>query len=201
MHKPTNAQEEEHFIAFLVEGLTTLNANTPTYINKGGCGYFAKLLSEQLTQHGIEHQILAIFPTLDNDQEKEWFSNFKKFLAGNASNLRKALPEHIVVQIGELCFDATGTTEASVLAAGDRVYPITMEQLNAMLAKGDDWNPIFDKDLLPDIKERLEKMFNSYDNFHHGSFGKFPTRLEASKNTIRAMERNNPLAGLASIFG
>lgn len=159
-----------HFAAFLQEGLNWINAWTPTEINEGGCGVFANLLSEKLTEYKIEHKILALY--FGNEKESHvGKENLKAFIQNNSEkNLKKAGEDHVVLYLveSELYVDSMGIRNPTVILSDERIE-ISKDTLVKLCEKGD-WNPTFDRECIPSIKEKLNEMFEHMDTFDSGCF-------------------------------
>lgn len=163
-----------NFAGLLAEGLAYVDSWTPTFINEGGCGVFAQLLSKELTDHGIEHKIYALFYK-GNDPSYE--SNLKKFLeTGKVVDKDGTGANHICILVdGSLYVDSTGIINKEVAMATDKIE-MTFDQLNGLVEKGG-WNPTFDKGCIPLIREHIQEIFKHLDDFHTGMF-KFPAEDE-----------------------
>lgn len=163
-----------NFAGLLAEGLAYVDSWTPTLINEGGCGVFAQLLSKELTDHGIEHKIYALFYE-GNDPSYE--SNFKKFLeTGKVVDKDGTGANHICILVdGTLYVDSTGIINKEVAVAMDKIE-MTLDQLDGLVEKGG-WNPTFDKECISFIREHIQEIFKHLDDFHIGMF-KFPSRDE-----------------------
>ena len=173
------------FAAFIYEGMNYVDAVTPTRINSGGCGVFAKLLSEELTEHGIPHKIVAIF-LKGSEPWKRSLENFLK--TGNADD--QTCASHILVSIADTIYvDANGIANGGVLVAKSTIE-LTKAQLDDLVEKGS-WNPIFDKSCTPQIKEKLDMVFDHLNDFHPGIFQYPKDGVRLTPNTIRELKKES----------
>lgn len=183
-----------HFAAFIQEGLSWIDAWTPTEINSGGCGVFAGLLSDKLTELNIEHKILVLYFHKDNDVGRK---NFKEYLNSNSEkNLKKAGEDHIVLYLTELelYVDSMGIRNPLCINVEER-FEISKEQLQSLIDKGG-WNDTFDKECIPFIKDKLDEMFQHMDTFDSGCF-KYPNKEKGIKYTPWTVKhRHHSLADL-----
>jgi hypothetical protein len=160
-----------HFAAFMQEGLTWIDTWTPTEINNGGCGVFAGLLSDKLTELNIEHKILVLY---FHDKPDAGRKNFKEYMSNHSEkNLKKAGEDHIVLYITELelYVDSQGIRNPMCLSVDERVE-ISRDVLQKLIDEGN-WNDTFDRGCIPFISTKLDEMFKHIDTFDSGCF-KYP---------------------------
>lgn len=195
-------------IEFLTDALPFVNASTPTEVNCGGCGIFAQLLSDKLTEAGIDHTINVLVyglpPQLEDDADaKREYStcnkNLHELLNGNTEYLDKTGVDHIVICIdGTIYIDSTGIAMLAATQVASEINPISREQLDLLVEKGK-WNPTFDRDCTDIMKYMLDEVFNKYDEYHAGMF-KFPKNIEYTEHTKKWLRKQNPLGALADLF-
>lgn len=191
MFQPTNQPETFKFVAFLEEGLNYVNAWTPTEINSGGCGIFAKLLSDELEILGIPHRHMAVTYT---EEEKHRIKNS----GAPMSEVQKAFEYpycHHLIEIDELLFDSNGIVNLQTMSAP--LVEIPKSKLVEMLSLKI-WNETYDHACDKIIKEKLDEVFSHYSDFHHGIF-KFPKQGEVQM-TRHTMSHQDPFAQLARMF-
>lgn len=124
--------------------LIEINMKLPTRVEAGGQGVFVKLLSECLTKMAIEHKILYF---CDKEQPLEI--------------------KHIVVRVdNNLFLGSKGAQCGPLYAYKDLVTrEVTFEELKTAVNDPDEWSPVFDRSLIPD----MEKMFDNIP-FEFGYF-------------------------------
>lgn len=163
---------EQKFAVFMEEALPYIDMYTPTIINEGGCGQFAKLLSEKLTEFNVSHTIYAVFlkDTKGIKEVKDGRKNLINFLKNkDEESLKNTGEDHIVVRVGDLYLDSKGIVNITICYQSRELIEISYENLCLLDEKGK-WNETFDKDCIPFIKEKLDYVFSQYDNFHQGMF-------------------------------
>lgn len=190
-----------NFVALLSEGLPYVDAWTPTKMNHGGCGVFAKLLAEELSRIGVEYKIYCLYyrepgeyPESDTGEV-----NLKDYLQ-NGHNLKKAGTDHVVLLINDTLYvDSTGVVNAQVMLCAEKIQ-ITKEQLDALVESGK-WNPTFDRTTIPTIAKYLDEVFSHLEDFHSGMF-KYPKQgeVEFTKHTQKYLNPFGDMSALASLF-
>lgn len=181
-----------HFAAFLQEALNYVNASTPTEINSGGCGVFAKLLSEHLSTLGIECQIYALYSSEDDDILEERLMNF----ISTGNDVSDCEEGHIVVKVDELYLDSTGIINDQINFYRSKVL-ITKEQLDDLVDHGR-WNPVFDRDVTPLINKKLDEVFDKTEEFVSGMFHP-PLDINLTDKTVNQMKRQH-ISSLQALF-
>lgn len=151
------------FAALLSEGLKYVDSWTPTEINMGGCGIFAKELSDRLTKAEIPHKIVA----LAYDEGDESMANLKNYVTTNKGELTGV--NHIVVLVADCLYvDSTGIVNIAVLRAFERLE-ISRKVLDQMLLSKE-WGQAFDRTCIPLIETKLDEVFTHLVDFHIGMF-------------------------------
>jgi len=177
----------------LEEGLSYVDAWTPTEINMGGCGIFAQLLAEELDKCSIPYKIYAIYFNKGDDNLKS-IEAINKCNNGEEVSLKKRGAEHVVLNIkDEIWIDSTGICNAEVLQSIDKLE-LSKQVLDKLVIEGQ-WNPTFDKDCIPEIKSKLDEVFVHLKDFHSGIF-KFPT-----KGDVKWTEHTKEYQAISNIFG
>lgn len=180
------------FPIFLEEGLTSFDSAIPTEINAGGCGYFAQMLSEELAKFAIPFKI---FCCSDDVDEKEMQSYLNDMTIKN-NNI-----DHIIVCVNNIVYcDSTGIVNIQFLKFNYKVE-ISKETLDEMLRIGetkDTWNPIFDRDCLPQMHTKLDEVFSHLADFHPGMF-QYVSDIRLTEKTIENKRKRMPF-GMSSIF-
>jgi len=183
----TNPQETVKFITLLNEGLQWLDAWTPTIINNGGCGVFSAMLSDKLSENGIEHEIVTVYFSKDDDDY----------------HVPELMGDHIVIRtLNNLYFDNTGLT-SYVPIKKKREKILTRTELEALIRTSDLWRRVFDRDCIPEMKDRLDTVFDNWENFKPGYFA-FPEtgQIVLTEKTQAEKNRENPFARiLESMMG
>lgn len=184
----------KNFAAFICEALTCVNTWTHTQISSGGCGVFAAILSDKLTELGIKHKISVLYWN-NKEGQTEGRDNFKEFIkTHDKKNLKKAGEDHVVIYIEdeELYVDPEGIINPFVLRVDERIE-IDRETLQELVDNGD-WNPVFDRDCIPEMKERMDYVFSKMNNFETGCFD-IPKegQIKFSKKTMREKRKQGSL--------
>ena len=189
-------------IAFLIEGLSYVDASTPTSINCGGCGVFAMLLHNKLAELNIEHKIQAVYfrDRKGNPDDDEGLKNLTEYLNnGSSENLVKAGEDHIVIQIGNLYFDSTGVVNREMLSTY-KLIELTPDVLQELIDKSQNWNPEFDRDTTPIIKELMDEAFSKMSSYVPGTF-KIPLSIRVTDKTVAVRKaRMSPMRALSALF-
>lgn len=199
----TITNEQTKFAGFIEEGMNYVNAWCKTEINEGGCGYFAQILSEKLTEKGIDHKVVALwYPSHKtgkmSSQDKESEVNLKEFVS-NGTRRTNLGADHILVKVGDIYIDSTGIMNIAVMAATDKME-LTDEQVGKILDVVS-WNPIFDKECVPHMKQLMNEVWEKYDTFTSGCF-KYPKWQEVrfTQYTIDMRNEGEMREHLNSIF-
>lgn len=117
-----------------------IRANFQLYnnINNGGCGYFAKILSEYLISKNIKCKIVFF----DNQKRKEKKKLLKEKKEKLSFDDKVCLSSnHILIQIGTTLIDAKGIYSIKNYYTNGTY---TNEELNYVLKKGI-WNSCYDR--------------------------------------------------------
>lgn len=127
--------------------LIEMNMRIPTKIEEGGQGVFVKLLSECLTKMGIEHKLYYF---CDKDQPLEI--------------------KHIVARVANNLFlGARGAHHGPLFAYKDLVHrEVTFEELKMDADNPEEWSPVFDRSLIPDIEKQFENIPFEYGDYLAG---------------------------------
>jgi len=189
-------------IVFMIEGLSYVDASTPTSINCGGCGVFAMLLHKKLAELNIQHKIQAVyFKTREGEPPSdEGLENLTEYMQnGSESNLVKAGEDHIVIQIGNLYFDSTGLVNRQMLSTY-KMIELSPEVLQALIDKSQNWNPEFDRDTIPTIKKLLDEAFSKMSTYVPGTF-KIPSSIRVTAKTAAVRKASmSPMRALSALF-
>ena len=192
----------KHFTAFLAEALSYVNAWTPTEIDLGGCGVFASILSDKLTELNIEHKIYALYYYKDSKTDDSHIgrTNFRHYLKEHDDkSLKKAGEDHIIIYLTEeeLYIDDRGIINPLAFAVDEKIE-ISRETLQALIDKGD-WNPIFDRDCIPFIKEKIDFVFKNNIDYESGTF-EFPkpNSIKYTEKTIKNKRKQGSMESLLS---
>ena len=148
------------FDLFLIESLQYVDAITPTFINGGGCGRFAQLLSEILKdKFGLETQsFMCILDDNFNWEDSENIRELDKVL--QLKDYNKIPIEHVVLKMSNgLILDSEGYA-AKKLAVADKIMEMSKESFGDLMLVYENWSDIFDKNCLDSIKNNLNKCFN-----------------------------------------
>jgi hypothetical protein len=178
--KLTNAQEALQFVAFIEEALPYVDMITPTTINQGGCGIFAKLLFKELKGLDLDPKVIALFgPKIDISSE-ELENSFVEFLHSNRAYPSTGV-QHMCVKVDDLYIDSRGIINEIILAKFSDRYEITEVQLDELLSSAG-WNDAFDKSCAPKIEENLDRVFAQLREFKSGIF-EIPDEIEYTEHT------------------
>ncbi len=146
----------QSIINHLSTSLPELNDSINTPINCGGCGIFAKLLSDKLDELNIPHTIESIF-IYGNPYE----ATLKECINGNEEDIYSAVPSHILIKINGEYIDSEGIVNHKVKDCEPVETPYDL--LNKLIDKGC-WNPTFNRKAVPLISEKLDSIFNNLNN-------------------------------------
>lgn len=193
----TNEQTETaKFAAFITEGMRYVDAWCATQVNEGGCGFFAKILSDKFKELNIKHEVVCIWflenPTDKHEKEgeKREFDSVKDYLKNGTVSSNHLGAHHVLIRVGELYIDSTGIANWDFLMAEDSIV-ITDENLEKLdnICR---WNPIFDKNCVPKMKNLMDEVFRIWEVFKSGCF-KYPgyEEVKFTDYTIKEMERKD----------
>lgn len=181
-----------NFAAFMIEGLQSVDAFTPTIINKGGCGVFAAMLYDELKKCNVESEIVLLYPKHE-EKGHELLENTVKWLNGETI---KKLPHggwpvgcmHAVVRVGALCYDCDGVFN---IMHCYETNIVSREDLQKLDDNPDAWNDVFDRDCIPDMQRRLDAVFQHISDYNPGMF-EFPKpkQIKLTKKTISELREN-----------
>jgi hypothetical protein len=143
----------------------------PTRINSGGCGFFAYYASVYLTRIGIPHKIVACTGIWDSGEG--WEDRVTEFRNNIVNN--KNRPEewdalscsHVMIQIGKWYLDSEGlfTKDASGDVKGHFTpkgeYDLATLKWSIKTTMG--WNPMFDRECVPLIRQAIRQATLSLD--------------------------------------
>lgn len=146
----------------LEKTLTKLNKTYNT-INCGGCGYFAKELGSVLKTKGYEVKYVLLL----SDEDEVEYAN--KCIKKNEINILNGLSwAHVMVNVEDKLIDVEGLFDANFdkknnVYKKDRYIGITLPEslLHTWLTPKYDknWNPYFDRGIVPKIKKELQKVW------------------------------------------
>jgi len=143
----------------------------PTRINSGGCGFFAYYASVYLTRIGIPHKIVACTGIWDS--REAWEDRVKAFNDTIVNNRNR--PEvwdalscsHVMIQIGKWYLDSEGLftkdrdgqVKDSFTPKGE--YDLATLKWSLKTTRG--WNPTFDREYVPMIRQAIRQATLSLD--------------------------------------
>lgn len=152
----TNKQEVV-VTKFLSEKLPPIN-NDIKRINNGGCGIFAKLLSDKLDKLGISHEIYGFL----SDWSISDGGDIEEFIRTKNLDLEISV-SHMGLKIGENFIDSTGIINGSWgIKRKKFVFPKVVLEIMVDDSQNDKWNSDFDRKNIPKIEERLNKIFEDF---------------------------------------
>ncbi len=130
------------------------------FINRGGCGIFAKLLYERLTELGYKPKIVVHFSTSNQSSPdaKETVKKLEKNKNANCSTFsdNNVYWEHVSIQVGRVHFDSTGIIDTP---KREDVFFISKETLENMIADVQYWYYAFDRRDTNKIRKQFQKAF------------------------------------------
>jgi hypothetical protein len=175
------------FVTFIEEALPYVDEWTPTEINAGGCGIFAGLLYDKLTEEGLPCEIYALYMDKDEDESER---NLRNFISNNGGP-EKAGADHIVTKCLHLYLDSHGIINPVVLQARDKIL-LTREQLQVIDEHSSSWNSMFDRDCTPFIQGKITEIFTKYDTYQEGCFpNPKENQIEYTQHTIEEREKHS----------
>ena len=165
----------------LIERLST-ECNFISDIHKGGCCVFAALVSEQLVMRGMRHAIKVAgacyskpMPKYMKNDKKHGIKNSRRNFNEDPWRPDDAFADvhfmHVFISIGKIWFDNNE-------ARSDRVVPtfsqntfvyngaLTLEETMALAAENS-WNPTFDRDYIPELRQKIQTIFRECDQLSH----------------------------------
>jgi len=195
----TNSTDTLKFVAFIQEAMNYVSYLTPTKINSGGCGIFARALHKLLSDNNIESEIIALYFDEKSDKAEKNLIDYVN--NNNKKVLSEAGADHIVLKVNEIYVDSTGLVNMAALMSRNTVK-LTLDQLNDIIDKGE-WNEVFDREQEPFIIEKLQEVFNNYENYHFGLYINkqlAERKIRLSDHTIKTAKRLQREA-MSSMFG
>lgn len=188
-------------IGFLEYYLPIIDFKTPTKINAGGCGFFAKHLHLVLKEMGFDSELT--YSIAANDE-------------GNMTSLKEnnRFPEqrfgvyHVVVNLTPyIAFDSEGMTKPLILQSKidktKHIGSMTVEQLDILWNNVNSWNRIFDRDCCDFIVGMLSELPQKYEQFLKEGFIDLPELNEGTaltRKTREAIYEVNPFAAMMGAF-
>lgn len=197
-----SVQKELEVIEFLNIYLPHCTSKTRTIVNAGGCGVYASILYNELVKLGITPKIIALCDLNEDGPDSESqdtlnkrYSNFANFLKSGEVKLPMS-PSHIVIQLDrEIYFDSEGILSGIKALCYPKKVEITKEKLDELVEKSD-WNPIFDRDCVPEITEYLSKISEEFLLWKDGKEYKFVGGTFTDKTVTAREMQDNPLSRL-----
>lgn len=189
-------------MCFLSEALPYVDSLTPTEINKGGCGIFARDLAEEFDKLGVNYQIFGIMQGDKNNQldeeDQEFIANDKKFLATGKKEGKLGFG-HVLLYVEEMfAVDSNGIENFQFNSSVEKV-PLTKEQLQSFIDKGS-WCPIYDRSTESNTKKNLSEVFSKFDEFTPGTYKVKDRTIQYTDYTVHQIKRSNPLSSLLSFM-
>ncbi len=130
------------------------------FINRGGCGIFAKFLYQRLQECGYKPRLVVHFSTTNEScpDAKERVRQLEKKNNADCSTFsdNEVYWEHISVQVGRHHFDSTGFIETPKRT---ECFFISKETLDKMVAQTQYWYYAFDRRDTHRIKKQFQKAF------------------------------------------
>lgn len=151
----TNQSLIDSLMDHLSSNLPELDASINTHINSGGCGIFARLLSNKLKELNVPHTI--VYYAWDNDVN----SKINDSMNGKPVDLTMAVPSHILIKIKDNYFDSEG--EVSAKTAFRPIGEMSYELLERLISEGS-WNYVFDRAFIPAISRKLNSIFDTFNS-------------------------------------
>lgn len=171
-------------VEFLETFLPIVDSKIPTCINEGGCGIFAKHLSNALKTLGVPSKVVFI----GDKTEKEEM----EYLLNNRAFRNKCGTKHCLVSISEyIYFDSSGIFHHPKFGTeskrSDSYYgEITEDVLDLLIARKDCWNPTFDRKCEEQIEQLLSELKHQFELFCQDKFDmEFTDGLRLSPHTIK----------------
>ena len=179
------------FAEFLQEGMFYVDGNTPTIINAGGCGIFAKELYNELSANNINCKIFTVAADIKAKKEK-----LRNFILTNGIEDRESSFSHIFIKVEDVLFvDSDGIMKGMV--DNPTMIEISYPELINFIENAKTWNPIYDRDCDSKIQSLLNEVFSHLKDFHPGIFKKIPRSLRLTKKTIEGRQSSM----MSSVFG
>lgn len=133
------------------EAFRELNECVP-HINCGGCGIFAEHLYTALVALGKKPSLVII---TDNSYY------MRKRIESGKKNSNSTL-YHIVVKLGKYYYDNNGVYDEyhikNMYWGANELCEIEIDRLKELNENPRGWNSLFDREFIPHIKTRLEKL-------------------------------------------
>jgi hypothetical protein len=158
------------FKAFLYEYLPAMDEKIPTYINRGGCGFFAVHFSRVLTEMKIEHKVYALWEgsSYEDDQSANELKRLQKTKNINWENYYGI--GHAIIEINGDWFDAQGKPDSDFFEDGVVKVEVSDKNLDYLVQSGKHWNDTFDTSLEPKIESYLKAIPETFKKWKAGSF-------------------------------
>lgn len=161
---------EDKLKDFLDEYLPWVDYHIPTFINAGGCAFFAKGLALSLHSMGIEYKIYALFMK-DDPMAQQSMSNMEAILKGAGE--KEMTESHVMVKVRDYYYDSRG---ARTLKDGKYdneaiigKLQIHEELLDEQLEDGS-WSEIFDKSQVKEINKLLSNIPDLIKDWKKGEY-------------------------------
>lgn len=130
------------------------------FINRGGCGVFAKLLYERLQELGYKPKIVVHFSTLNQSclGAKEIVKKLERKRDASCSTFshNEIYWSHVSIKVGKTHFDSTGIIETPDV---EDIFFISKETLENMIADVQYWYYAFDRRDTNKIRKQFQKAF------------------------------------------
>lgn len=139
--------------------------NDLLYINLGGCGAFAFLLSQKFSNIGIQHKIVLL-------SDKNSINLYKVNLLKNKKISSRIKPEHVMVKVGRYYIDSEGVFTKRTLKNTKWRYCeellVDRENIEPMIKDLRGWNPTFyvfnGKEYLEVFKKHIDRASIIFQN-------------------------------------
>lgn len=140
---------DEYIVNRLFKELPKIDNKIPS-INQGGCGIFAKALSDRLLTLNIEHTIVG-FSTYSDEAIENW----KGYLKGDPIDLKECVPSHILIKTDIGYIDSEGQVDDKIKSRRKiHLVEYTREQLDILISNGG-WNRCFERDKYSPVIEMM----------------------------------------------
>jgi hypothetical protein len=147
-------------------------------INSGGCGAFALFLSDELNKRNIKHKIVWVGDSF-RDEKKKIAKQIHSIFGANKKpslsdfNHNGIYLTHVMIVIDGKFVDATGLydsfdeTEWSYRSV---LTELSNEQLRVLVENPNGWNALFDRELIPKVKNMVVDIMNGVYEVKKKSF-------------------------------
>jgi len=155
----------EQLSQFLEETMPYVGNSIPTIIRHGGCGVFANMLHEKLSQCGYASKIIVYIPRYSEDG----INFLLKHNALNDSLYSGIL--HAVVEINGRRYDDNGNAKHM----RKQEYELTSQQMQLLINDRDMWNSDFDRSCIPLLQLKMDEVFGKISEYYPGMWSSINT--------------------------